>query len=250
MFQLPRKLWVSAALCGLCLAGPVRTQAAPVSATAVAAEKKDGPDWANLGRYREANAQLGPPARGENRVVVIGASIMENWGHSREQFFPGNPYVNRGISGQTSAQVLLRFRQDVIQLKPKVVLINVGVNDIAQDQGPDPLRALEDNYASMVDLARANGIRVVLSSLTPAREIPWRREIDAGPSIQAVNAWLKDYAAGHGIVYVDFFSALAEPDRSFRANLTSDGVHPTAAGYAVMAPLAQEAVEKALRMRD
>jgi lysophospholipase L1-like esterase len=233
----------------LCLAGPVRALAAPPPAPVppAAVEKKDGPDWANLRRYQDANAQLGPPARGENRVVIIGASIMENWGHHTEQFFPGKPFVDRGISGQTTAQVLLRFRQDVIHLKPKVVLINVGVNDIAQDQGPDPLRAMENNYASMVDLARANGIRVVLSSVTPAREIPWRREIDAGPSIQAVNAWLKDYAARHGVVYVDFFSALAEPDRSFRANLTSDGVHPTAAGYAVMAPLAEEAIDEALK---
>jgi lysophospholipase L1-like esterase len=232
------------ALCVLPRA-PLFAQTAP----APPAAKPTGPDWANLGRYHDANLKLPPPARGENRVVFIGASIMEFWGHRGGEFFPGKPYVNRGISGQTSSQVLVRFRQDVVSLKPKVVMINVGVNDIAGNAGYISPAAMEDNYMSMVDLARANGIRVVLSSITPAKELPWVKGLDPRPAIREVNAWMKDYAAKNGIVYLDYFSALADAEGGFKDGLSLEGVHPNAAGYAVMAPLAEKAIQKALKKR-
>lgn len=204
-------------------------------------------DWPDLGRYREANAALGDPASGERRVVFMGNSITEGWARYFDAMFPGKPYVGRGISGQTTPQMLVRFRQDVIALKPAVVVILAGTNDIAGNTGPSTLEMVEDNLASMAELARANGIRVVLASVLPAFDYPWRRGLDPAPKIVAVNAWLKAYADSHDAVYLDYHSALVDDRGGMRAEYSPDGVHPNEAGYRVMAPLAEAAIATALR---
>lgn len=201
-------------------------------------------DWPNLGRYREADASLGPAAKGEARVVFLGDSITEAWGLADS--FPGKPYVNRGISGQTTPQMLLRFRQDVIALKPKVVVILAGTNDVAENTGPITLAAIEDNLISMVDLAKKNGIRVVLSSILPASSFPWRPQIQPVDKINALNDWIKDCAAKEGLVLLDYRPAMANDKSGLKAELSADGVHPNKAGYAVMAPLAEKAIVEAL----
>jgi lysophospholipase L1-like esterase len=201
-------------------------------------------DWPDLAKYQEDDAKLGPPARGESRVVFLGDSITEFWALSDS--FHGKPYVNRGISGQTTPQILLRFRQDVIALKPKVVVILAGTNDIAENTGPTTLAAIEDNLTSMVDLAERNGIRVVLSSLLPALQYPWRPDLAPVEKIRALNDWMKDYAAKERLVFIDYHSAMANDKRGLKAELSADGVHPNKAGYAVMAPLAEKAIAAAL----
>jgi len=201
-------------------------------------------DWPSLGKYGDDDAKLGPPAKGEARVVFLGDSITEFWALSDS--FHGKPYVNRGISGQTTPQILLRFRQDVIALRPSVVVILAGTNDIAENTGPTTLAAIEDNLASMVDLAKRNGIRVVLSSLLPALQYPWKPELAPVEKIRALNDWIKDYAAKEGLVFLDYHSAMANDKRGLRAELSEDGVHPNQAGYAVMAPLVEKAITAAL----
>ena len=201
-------------------------------------------DWPDLAKYREDDAKLGPPAKGESRVVFLGDSITEFW--SLPDSFLGKPYVNRGISGQTTPQILLRFRQDVIALQPKVVVILAGTNDIAENTGPTTLAAIEDNLTSIVDLAKRNGIRVVLSSLLPALQYPWRPDLAPVEKIRALNDWMKDYAAKEGLVFIDYHSAMANAKRGLKAELSDDGVHPNKAGYAEMAPLAEKAIAAAL----
>ena len=201
-------------------------------------------DFGWLARYKDADEQLGPPAAGEKRVVFIGNSITEGW--HLDVSFPGKPYVNRGISGQTSPQTLVRFRQDVIELKPRVVVILIGTNDIAGNTGPMTLEQTEGNLASMADLATANHIRVVLCSVTPAIDFWWHRGLNPAPKIDALNAWIKKYAAEKGYVYVDYHSALKDAEDGLPPNLSKDGVHPLPAGYAIMAPLAEAGIEKAL----
>ena len=204
-------------------------------------------DWANLAKYRDDNAKLSPPAKNENRVVFMGNSITEGW--HLATMFPGKPYVNRGISGQTTPQMLVRFRPDVVALKPKVVVILAGTNDIAGNTGTSTIEMIEDNIASMAEIAKANGIRVVLSSILPVYDYPWKPGLQPAPKIIAINKWMKDYAAKHGHVYLDYHSATADSRGGMRPELASDGVHPTEAGYRVMAPLAKAAIEKALRAR-
>src|ERR1700755_264213 len=148
-------------------------------------------DWPALGRYRQANAQLSPPEAGENRVVFMGNSITEGWAPLFADEFPGKPYIGRGISGQTTPQMVLRFRQDVIALQPKVVVILGGTNDIAGNTGPSTLEMIEDNLMSMTEIARANGIRVVLSSVLPVFDYPWKRGLEPAQKIVALNAWMK-----------------------------------------------------------
>ena len=204
-------------------------------------------DWAWLARYREDNAKIGRPRAGERRVVFMGNSITEGWSRYFPQMFPNKPYVDRGISGQTTPQMLVRFRQDVIALKPRVVVILAGINDIAGNTGPSSLEMIEDNLASMTQLAKANGIRVVLSSVLPAYDFPWRPGLEPAPKVQALNAWLKDFAKREKVVYLDYYSALADARGGLRADLGSDGVHPNEAGYRIMAPLAEAAIARALR---
>ncbi len=201
-------------------------------------------DFPWLARFKEADVKLGPPAPGENRVVLMGDSITQGW--RLDQSFPGKPYVNRGISGQTTPQMLVRFRQDVIDLKPKVVVIFAGTSDIAGNTGPETLEEIEGNLASMAELAQANGIKPVLCSITPAFDYPWRPGLTPAPKIDEVNAWLKDYAAQKGFVYVDFHTAMKDARDGLPPELSHDGVHPLPAGYAIMAPLAEAGIEKAL----
>jgi lysophospholipase L1-like esterase len=206
-------------------------------------------DWPNLAKYRDANAQLAPPAHNENRVVFLGNSITEGWTQYFPTQFPGKPYINRGIGGQTTPQMLIRFRQDVIALKPKVVVILAGINDIAGNTGPSTLGMIEDNLASMTELAQSNGIRVVLSSVLPAADFPWRPGLDPAPKVIALNKWMKDYAAKRGAIYLDYHSAMSDDKGGMRAGLASDGVHPTEVGYRVMVPLVEKAIATALRKK-
>ena len=204
-------------------------------------------DWAGLQRFRQANAALTAPHAGEKRVVFMGNSITEGWARHYPAMFEGKPYVNRGISGQTTPQMLVRFRQDVVALKPAVVVILGGTNDIAGNTGPSSLEMIEDNIASMTEVAKANGIRVVLASVLPVFDYPWKRGITPAPKIDSLNTWMKMYAARAGAVYLDYHTAMTDDQRGLRADLGSDGVHPNAAGYAIMAPLTEKAIADALR---
>jgi lysophospholipase L1-like esterase len=204
-------------------------------------------DWPNLGRYRSENAALPSPAAGEDRVVFMGDSITDAWGRTHGKFFPEKPYVNRGISGQTTPQMLVRFRPDVIDLKPKVVVILAGTNDIAGNTGPESLNDIEANLMSMAQLAKANDIRVVMASVMPVCDyIKPQTERRPPDKILAVDAWMKDYVAKNGLVYLDYYSALVDDHGMFKKELTYDGLHPNDAGYEVMAPLASQAIATAL----
>jgi lysophospholipase L1-like esterase len=205
-------------------------------------------DWPNLGRYHDANSTVAAPAPGEERVVFMGDSITDGWGKKYGQFFPGKPYINRGISGQTTPQMLIRFRPDVIALKPKAVVILAGTNDIAGNTGPSTLEMIEDNMASMVDLAQTNGIKVVLASVMPVCDyIQNQTTRRPNETIRVLNQWIKDYAAGHHAVYLDYYNAMLDDKGVFKQELTYDGLHPNSAGYDVMMPLAQKAVDQALK---
>ena len=205
-------------------------------------------DWAYLQKFKSANAQLPAPAAGEDRVVFMGNSIFEIWSRSFTTMFPGKPYINRGIGGQTTPHMLVRFRQDVIALKPKVVVILAGTNDIAGNTGPSTLEMIENNIASMSELAKANGIRVVLASVLPAYVYPWRPSVrEPAQKIVALNAWIRDYARSNGHVYLDYHSAMADQRMGMRGDLSGDGVHPNEAGYRIMVPLTLAAIREALR---
>jgi lysophospholipase L1-like esterase len=197
-------------------------------------------DWGGLTRYGSENAELKPQP---GRVVFLGDEITENWG---PEFFPGKPYVNRGITRQTTAQMLVRFRQDVISLKPAVVVIQAGTNDLASVMGPSTEGTMAEHFMSMVELTKTHHIKVVLASVTPVcdcfTKITGRRPVG---KILGLNGWLKDYAAKNGLVYLDYYAALVE-GRFFKKSLTVDGLVPNAAGYAVMAPLAEKAIDQAL----
>jgi lysophospholipase L1-like esterase len=216
-------------------------------ATSIAAQTAQSTDWANLHRYAADNAALGAPKANEDRVVFMGNSITEAWAKSFATQFAGKPYIGRGISGQTTPQMLLRFRQDVVALKPKVVIILGGTNDVAGNTGPSTLEMIEDNLASMTEVAKANDIRVVLASVLPVYDYPWKKGLEPAPKIVSLNAWIKAYAARVGAVYVDFHAAMKDDRDGMRAELGSDGVHPTPAGYAIMGPLVEKAIADALR---
>ena len=206
-------------------------------------------DWANLSRYRADNAQLQVPAEDSNRVVFMGDSITDAWGRSRGKgtFFPGQDYINRGISGQTTPQMLIRFRPDVIALKPKAVVILAGTNDLAGNTGPETVEEIEGNLESMAQLAVANNIKVVLSSVTPVCDsIKKQTDRRAPDKIVSLNAWIKEYAAAHHLVYLDYYSAMVNEDGMLKKELTIDCLHPNDEGYAVMQPLAQKAIDRAL----
>jgi lysophospholipase L1-like esterase len=199
-------------------------------------------DWAQLGRYRAADLAL--PGTEEGRVVFYGDSITDAWVLDGGKFFPGKPYVNRGISGQTTPQMVVRFRQDVVDLHPEAVVILAGTNDIAGNTGPSTPEMIEDNFKSMTEIAKANGIRVILASTTPVAKYPWRPEIAGVPEkIEALNAWLKGYCAQEKLTYLDYWTAMAGPDGGMKPGISIDGVHPNAAGYAIMEPLAEAAIE-------
>ncbi len=205
-------------------------------------------DFGGLEHFKEADMKLALPASGEDRVVFMGDSITQGW--KLEESFPGKPYVNRGISGQTTPQMLVRFRQDVIDLKPKVVVILAGTNDIAGNTGPMTVEETEGNLASMAELAAANGIRVVLCSVLPAFDYAWAPGLEPAPKIAEINAWMQKYAARKGFVYVDFYSAMKDDRGGLPPTLSRDGVHPLPAGFAIMTPLAEAGIEKALKGWD
>ena len=206
-------------------------------------------DFGELSRYREANAKLGLPAAGENRVVFFGDSITDIW--RLDDYFPGKPYVNRGIGGQTTPQMLVRFRQDVIDLHPKVLLILAGTNDIAGNTGPMRNEDIEADYASMSELARTHHIRVIFESVLPVHNYTERSKdfFAQRPQarILALNEWLKRYCAHSGDLYLDYFSAMVDERGMMKKDLADDGLHPNAAGFKVMAPLAEAAIERELR---
>ena len=212
-------------------------------------------DWPNLGRYREANTRIAPPAKNEDRVVFIGDSITDSW--KLAEYFPGRPYINRGISGQTTPQMLIRFRPDVIDLKPKVVVIFAGTNDLAGNTGPMSLEAIENNLASMTELAHAKGIRVVLATIMPINDYAVR---EGKPLVQsarrppekivALNKWIKDFAASRGLVYLDYHSAMVDEKGFLKAELGRDGLHPTPQGYEVMKQLAEQSIRTALKQKQ
>src|SRR6202008_4201776 len=206
-------------------------------------------DWANLAKYHDANAKVPPPMNNENRVVFMGNSITEGWQQYFPTMFPGKPYINRGIGGQTTPQMLVRFRADVIALKPKGVVILAGTNHIAGNPGPSTLEMIEDNLASMAELASANGIKVVMSSVLPVYDYPWKPGLEPAPKIIALNKWMKAYADQHGSVYLDYHSAMSDERGGMRSELAHDGVPPNEAGYRIMAPLVNQAIDKALRAK-
>ena len=228
---------------------------APAFAQSLVTDCKN--DWPNLARYHDENSKVVAPAKGEQRVVFMGDSITDSWDNPvYGGFFPGKPYINRGISGQTTPQMLIRFRPDVIDLKPKAVVILAGTNDIAGNTGPMTIEAIEDNLRSMAELATANGIRVVLASVMPVSDYEIR---DEKPLIQtvrrppakilALNMWLEMYAKARRHVYLDYFSAMVDDKGFLKDELSNDGLHPNAQGYAVMAPLAEAAIAASLRRK-
>jgi acetyl esterase/lipase/lysophospholipase L1-like esterase len=217
-------------------------------------------DWANIGFYERENSELPPPAAGEKRIVFMGNSITQVWrgftgnpmlemikGLGDSAFFVGRPYYNRGIGGQTTGQMLVRFREDVINLKPAVVVIMAGINDIAENNGPSKLTDVFGNIVSMTELARLSHIRVVLCSVMPAYHFPWRPSIDPKPSIKSLNEMIKNYCDKNDIVYLDYFTAMADERKGLPAGLSLDGVHPNLAGYKIMEPLAEKAIVEALK---
>ncbi|MES2267183.1 MAG: SGNH/GDSL hydrolase family protein [Bacteroidota bacterium] len=203
-------------------------------------------DWPNIKRYEEANSKLAAPAPGQKRVVYMGDSITDFWIVNDSTFFAANNYVDRGISGQTTGQMLVRFRQDVINLKPAVVVILAGINDIAENNGPSKIEDVAGNIFSMAELARAHNIKVVISSVLPANKFPWRPSINPTEKVTILNNMLKAYAAKNNMVYLDYFTAMADDQRGLPAKLSKDGVHPNLEGYKIMAPLAKAAIAKAL----
>lgn len=205
------------------------------------------PDWPNLQKYAKANAELAPVKAGEKRVVFMGNSITEAWAPLFAQLFPGKPYIGRGISGQTTPQMLVRFRKDVIALKPTVVVILAGTNDIAGNTGPSTLEMIEDNLAGMSELAQANGIRVVMCSVLPVFDYPWKPGLEPAPKIVALNTWIRTYAKSHKAQYADFHSAMADSRMGLPKELAADGVHPNLAGYKIMVPIVEQAIAAAMK---
>jgi lysophospholipase L1-like esterase len=205
-------------------------------------------DFGQLARYREANAALALPVTGESRVVFIGDSITDYW--KLPDYFPGKPYINRGIDGQTTPEMLVRFRQDVIDLHPKVLVVLAGTNDIAGVTGRTTNEDIEANYESMAELARAHGIRTVFASVLPVNNYTHGAEesfaLRPRDKILGLNKWLKDYCAKNGFVYLDYFNALVDERGMLKRALSDDGLHPTDAGYKIMAPLAEKAIQKTL----
>jgi lysophospholipase L1-like esterase len=200
-------------------------------------------DWPNFGRYKEENLKLGLPKVDENRVVFMGNSITQGWSEVNPDFFSGKPYINRGISGQTTPQMLVRFRSDVVNLKPKVVVILAGTNDIAENTGPTTLEMIEGNIASMVEIAKANNIKVVLCSVLPAYDYPWKPGLEPAQKIMDLNKWIEDYALKNEIIYVDYFTSMVDDRNGLKKEYSEDGVHPNLTGYKVMEPLVEKAIK-------
>ncbi len=226
--------------------------AALTGATVAPAEdtelERGGADWAQLKQYRDENHRLRTPSAARPRVIFLGDSLTQSWDLA-DLGLDKVEVLNRGISGQTTPQMLVRFRQDVVELKPAVVHILAGTNDLAGNTGPTTLEAVEDNLSSMVEIAKANHIRVVLGSVLPALDYPWRPGLQPARKIVALNDWMRTYATQHKLVYADYYSALVDARGGFKSELADDGVHPDRAGYAVMNPIARESIRQALAAR-
>lgn len=207
-------------------------------------------DWAWLERYAGDNQKVPAPATGERRVVFLGNSITEGWINTDPEFFKTKGYMNRGIGGQTTPQMLVRFREDVVNLKPEVVIILAGINDIAENTGPSKIENVAGNIFSMAEIARVNHIKVVLSSVLPAAGFPWHPGIDPVPSIIKLNQLLKNYADANHLLFVDYYSAMVNAEKGLNKSLCVDGVHPNLAGYKVMEPLAEKEIEKAFKQKQ
>ena len=240
-------------LLGQQAASTVKTTAPALGNPANEGEVRLHQDWAFLKKYHDANSVLGAPAAGEQRVVFMGDSITEGWMNhgtgasaAAPGFFPGKPYVDRGISGQTTPQMLVRFRPDVLELKPAAVVIFAGINDIAGNTGDMTPEQTEGNLASMAELATANGVKVVMCSITPAFDFPWKPGREPAAKVVAINGWIKSFAESKGYVYVDFYTAMVDARGGLPEALSKDGVHPTPAGYAVMNSLVEAGIAKAL----
>jgi lysophospholipase L1-like esterase len=206
-------------------------------------------DWPNLNRYQNENTVLKPVEKGQKRIVFMGDSITEFWSTVDSEYFSGKPYVNRGISGQTTPQMLLRFRADVIALKPTAVVILAGINDIAGNTGPTTIEMIRDNIFSMIELAKANHIKVILCSVLPAYDFPWKPKQEPIAKIKTLNEILKNYALANDIVYVDYYSEMVDKNQGLKTDYSNDGVHPNKTGYQVMAPLADKAITLALQVK-
>jgi lysophospholipase L1-like esterase len=204
-------------------------------------------DWPGLSHFQAANQKVGIPAAEENRVVFMGNSITIGWLNARPEFFKGKPYINRGISGQTTPQMLIRFHQDVIDLKPKVMVLLAGTNDIAGNTGPSTLKMIMDNIKGMAEMAHANNIKVVLSSVLPVFDYPWKPGLEPSEKIVALNKMIKTYAEEQGHIYLDYFSAMADARNGLPKSYAEDGVHPTVAGYKIMEPMVENAIAQALK---
>lgn len=206
-------------------------------------------DWANLNRFKEENAQLKPTKPGEHRIVFMGNSITEGWLWAKPEFFANKPYINRGIGGQTTPQMLLRFRQDVINLSPTVVVILAGINDIAENTGPSTIEMIANNIKSMAELAQINNVRVILCSVLPAYDFPWRPGLEPSKKVIKLNETIKAYAEEQGFVFVDYFSSMVNQNNGLKEELGNDGVHPNIAGYTIMEPLIEQGILKALNSK-
>ena len=204
-------------------------------------------DWANLKTYQNKNATLKPLEPGQKRIVFMGDSITELWSVTTPYFFEGKPYVNRGISGQTTPQMLVRFRPDVIALKPDIVVIMAGINDIAGNTGPSTLEMIAGNIFSMAELAKANNIKVILCSVLPAYDFPWRTGLEPAEKVVTLNKMIKKYADANGILYLDYYAALVDERKGMNAAYSGDGVHPNKTGYEAMAPLVEMAIQSILK---
>ncbi|WP_455628358.1 SGNH/GDSL hydrolase family protein [Parabacteroides chinchillae] len=213
-----------------------------LSATLISAQTPEYKDWANFGKFTKANTTVEKPV-----AVFMGNSITEGWWNNNQDFFTSNNYANRGIGGQVTSQMLVRFRPDVINLHPKVVVILAGINDIAYNDYAVPLKNTFENIASMADLAQANNIKVILCSTLPAYEFPWRPGVKPAPLVKELNNMIKDYADKTGAIYLDYYTAMVDERGGLSAENASDGVHPTTKGYKIMEPMVKAAIEKALK---
>ena len=203
-----------------------------------------GQDWANLKRFQQENSELMLAKAHEHRVVFMGNSITEGWLSIRPEFFKNKPYVNRGISGQTTPQMLLRFRQDVIHLKPSTVVLLAGINDIAENTGPSTIEMIVNNIISMAELAKTNQINVIICSVLPANNFPWRKGIKPAEKVRKLNAILQSYSYENKLAYVDYYSAMVNDSDGLKKELGEDGIHPNKNGYLIMEPILEKAIKK------
>ena len=203
-----------------------------------------GQDWANLKRFQQENSELMLAKAHENRVVFMGNSITEGWLSIRPEFFKNKPYVNRGISGQTTPQMLLRFRQDVINLKPSTVVLLAGINDIAENTGPSTIEMIANNIISMAELAKANHINVIICSVLPANNFPWREGLKPAEKVRKLNAILQSYSYENKLAYVDYYSAMVNDSNGLKKELGEDGIHPNKNGYLIMEPILEKAIKE------